>query len=282
MSGILKISRFHVSAQAFIYMLVGVYLADGLQFLLSMSVIIPGFVVILVISFGFVINDLQDIEVDSINKPNHPIPSGIISKERALLLAFLYPLLALIISSQFEKILLGIVILNISISTIYSIYLKSTFLIGNFAIAYLNASVIFYGSLLVGEPTNFIYLICLIVFLFTCVQEIIYNIVDIVADRAVGWNTTAVRLGEKKAIILFFLFVLLYASVATLPLVFGLASIWYMFTITISSILPLIVSAVILMISSKNYRVQQVCKVVKVVRLLSLVVIVTFSVGLGV
>jgi geranylgeranylglycerol-phosphate geranylgeranyltransferase len=66
----------------------------------------------LVTAAGNVINDIWDYEADLINKPERPIPSGIITKKTALNFYFSLILVSVLTAMSYNLIILSIIILS--------------------------------------------------------------------------------------------------------------------------------------------------------------------------
>ena len=82
LKGYLKIIRPANSVAAGLAVLLGVIIATGTIPLASLPLIA---VVFLVTAAGNVINDYCDSEIDAINRPDRPIPSGAVTKKGAFL-----------------------------------------------------------------------------------------------------------------------------------------------------------------------------------------------------
>src|SRR5260221_7355002 len=145
--GLIKIIRLPYSILAALYVLVGAYLSGNVKTLLSPHVFGAMAVISLVISFAFTVNDYCDVSSDSLIKPKRCIPSGLLSKRVAGIVAITLGLIAFGISLMLTPLLMAICLLLIGLSLFYSLYLKSTVLLGNATVALVNASVVIYGSL---------------------------------------------------------------------------------------------------------------------------------------
>ena len=173
------------------------------------------------------LNDILDVEIDKLNQPNRPLPSGDISLNNAKILTAIlmcFSLFCLVyagyISSSIEDgfenwapsiliWLLAIFLLtNYESSSNYSLKLKDRGLPGNFAISLSVGMVILFGAAGVFEPTEprvlslfFIGVLC------NLAREIVKDIEDMEGDE--GRNTLAMRIGVEKARILAWMILLL-------------------------------------------------------------------------
>ena len=179
------------------------------------------------------LNDILDVEIDKENKPDRPLPSGIISVNHAkmvtsslMLISFVSLILAGYISTNFENgfenwapsILIWsmaiFLLINYESSSNFSLKLKDRGLPGNIAISLSVGMVILFGAASVFDFTNSrVISLFTIGFTYNLAREIIKDIEDIDGDK--GRNTLAMRIGVEKArlaawvILLFTMFSLL-------------------------------------------------------------------------
>ena len=179
------------------------------------------------------LNDILDVEIDKENKPDRPLPSGIISVNHAkmvtsslMLISFVSLILAGYISTNFENgfenwapsILIWLMaiflLINYESSSNFSLKLKDRGLPGNIAISLSVGMVILFGGAGVFDFTNSrVISLFSIGFTYNLAREIIKDIEDIDGDK--GRNTLAMRIGIEKTrliawvILLFTMFSLL-------------------------------------------------------------------------
>jgi len=179
------------------------------------------------------LNDILDVEIDKENKPDRPLPSGIISVNHAkivtsslMLISFVSLILAGYISTNFENgfenwtpsILIWLMaiflLINYESSSNFSLKLKDRGLPGNIAISLSVGMVILFGGAGVFDFTNSrVISLFTIGFTYNLAREIIKDIEDIDGDK--GRNTLAMRIGIEKTrliawvILLFTMFSLL-------------------------------------------------------------------------
>ena len=173
------------------------------------------------------LNDILDVEIDKLNQPNRPLPSGDISLNNAKFLTAIlmfFSLFCLVyagyISSSIEDgfenwapsiliWLLAIFLLtNYESSSNYSLKLKDRGLPGNFAISLSVGMVILFGAAGVFEPTEPRVLSLFFIGLsYNLAREIVKDIEDMEGDE--GRNTLAMRIGVEKARVLAWMILLL-------------------------------------------------------------------------
>ncbi len=150
---------------------------------------------------GNIINDIIDIKIDTINKPDRPLPSKSISVTSAYYLYFI-----LVGTSSYAGYLLGyhsfaaVLLVNL-ILFFYTIFLKRRPFWGNFVVAFTGGYLFYFCSITTG---NFIKILPLAIsaFLFHFIREIIKDIADIEGDRHERANTMAIKLGVHRTVVI--------------------------------------------------------------------------------
>ncbi len=108
--------------------IVGLLIADGWNVEMAALIFLTVF---LFTGAGNTINDYYDIEIDKINRPDRPIPSGRLSPKEALALSITLFALGLIFASLVNKICLAIAGLNSVLLFLYARDFKVMPLVGN-------------------------------------------------------------------------------------------------------------------------------------------------------
>lgn len=187
---------------------------------------------------GNIINDYFDREVDAINKPWRPIPSGLIKPFEAYVAALTFFLIGFVIalsSSYFAGI---VALLAIVLVYLYSYNLKRILLAGNISIAFLTALSIVYGSLFSSVNIHVV-LAATYAFLFNLGREFLKGIEDVEGDKRFGIKTLATAYGVAVAFKASALVYGILLAVSLLPIAILRYSIVY-------TLLALIVDAVII------------------------------------
>lgn len=155
--------------------------------------------VALITAAGNVINDYFDRDIDAVNRPERPIPSGDISPKTALLYStalFLAGLGACIFTNVSCA---AIAVFNSALLVLYAIKLKGVPLAGNIAVSYLTASIFLFGGAVYGlyGLLQNIY-VAAIVFLAILARELLKDAEDIEGDREGGVKTLPMSIGVGK------------------------------------------------------------------------------------
>jgi geranylgeranylglycerol-phosphate geranylgeranyltransferase len=144
-------------------------------------------VVFLFVGAGNSLNDYYDHEVDKINHPERPIPSGLIEREQVLTFAILLFVPAFLLGLFINLEALAIVLISAAVMLSYEKRLKRRGLLGNLQISWLVGSVFLFGGVSVydGESDALLRVAFLAVLAFfaTLGREITKDIEDLKGDR---------------------------------------------------------------------------------------------------
>ncbi|PDW03682.1 UbiA family prenyltransferase [Candidatus Viridilinea mediisalina] len=263
--------RPHVALQAVLYALLGSMLSsmdgpqDGSVTWLALLALMA------IVSFGFVINDYVDLELDRRNKPTRFLPAKLVSPGAARSVGMVLVATVLSLALWLPLALQVLVGFNLMLTAAYSLWLKRTVLLGNLSIAYLNSSILFYGALLAAGPTLLVWLVALSSMLYSLAQEVLYTVEDYAGDRDAGIVTTAIYLGLPHALSLVQGLLLLALLSTLLPLGLQLVSFWYALLLLVCVLLPLGLWIMPNLRSADAARITRACRAVKWVRVSSLV-----------
>jgi geranylgeranylglycerol-phosphate geranylgeranyltransferase len=215
--GFAKLIRPVNSVVAGIAVLLGYLIAEGTLAPRAL-VLVP--VVFLITAAGNGINDYFDREIDRINRPERPIPSGSISPAAALAFSCTLFCLGNAIAFLTGNVLLGaIAAFNSLLLVLYAARLKGLPLLGNGSVAYLAASIFLFGGAAAGTSGLIANLpVAAITFLAMLSREILKDAEDINGDARGGARTLPMVLGVRTSSVLalFFAFGAIFLSV--LPL----------------------------------------------------------------
>ncbi len=191
--------------------------------------------------FGNIINDIFDIEIDKINKPWRPLPSGKISIREARVYALLVLFTGLIIAIMINILCFIVAVLASILLYIYSKALKKTGFSGNLLIAFLSFLVILYGGLATSNSLRSLYP-GIYAFLIILGREIYKGIEDVEGDRRHGIRTIASILGIRTALYIGTFLLLIVVVISPLPyMVLGL-NLYYLIIAVLGVDLPIIYS----------------------------------------
>lgn len=171
---------------------------------------------------SMVLNDYVDLEIDRINSPHRPLPSGLISPGSALYLAGMLSAAGIASAVPFSYYGTAIAALTLSASIVYNLYAKQTGLAGNAIVAFCIAVPFLFGGVVVSGGINITVLVFfLLAFLSNIGREITKGIADIEGDRTRMIRTIAITRGTGAAAVVAALFYLAAVAMSPLPYLFG-------------------------------------------------------------
>ena len=198
--------------------------------------------VFIITGAGNAINDYFDASIDSINRPDRPIPSGRISRRRAYNLSIGLFVLGVIVSFFIGfihsiHIPFWIAIFNSFLLYFYASSLKRKIFVGNLSVSYLTGSTfLFGGAAYGGKGIQVTFVLFLLSVLATFAREIVKTIEDIEGDKKDGASTLPIKIGETKAAYVACAFGLLAVFLSPLPYFMELFNEYYLVVVGIADI----------------------------------------------
>jgi geranylgeranylglycerol-phosphate geranylgeranyltransferase len=227
---------------------VGVILANPTSFASFLLNIFYGFCTgFSLTGAAMIINDYYDREIDAVNEPARPIPSGLISTNEALSLFIFISLIGFIFAFFTSILCLIVSFISWIIVISYVTFGKKTGLFGNFLVSICVGIPFIYGSLIIfNEVISSVIIFALMAFLSNTGREITKGIVDIKGDKKEGIRTIAVNYGSKFAAISAVLFFILAVLLTPIPVFLDLVSFWFIPFIIITDSSFFVVSILLL------------------------------------
>ena len=215
---------------------VGAFIVKGLN--IDWRSLIYGFVTAFTFnSASMAINDYCDREIDSINAPYRPIPSGVVKPLEAIIIWVLLTIMGFIAAylTSMECLLLASVAWVLFV--VYSTKVKALGLIGNVVVSLCVSIPFIYGSLLAaGKIELQIAIFAVMAFLANMGREVTKGILDIEGDKAKGIKTVAVSYGPKIAALLAGALYLSSVILSVIPWLLHLVSLAYLPPILLSDL----------------------------------------------
>jgi geranylgeranylglycerol-phosphate geranylgeranyltransferase len=155
----------------------------------------------LLLAAGMVLNDYFDREIDAINDPQRPLPSGVVRPTEAISCAIILASLGLLFAAKSERPTwtLLIAIASVAIMISYNAKAKKSGLIGNALVSTNMAIPFVYGGFAVASPTWSLGIFATLAFLSSLGREIIKGIADVSGDAAKGVRSVAATKGNSFA-----------------------------------------------------------------------------------
>ena len=174
----------------------------------ELYVLLAAFSAALTAASGNIINDIFDIEIDKINRPLRPLPSGKITVKEAYTLYFVLLILSISFSLIISYLAFVIVIISNLLLLLYAKYLKRIPLIGNITVAFLTGMVFIFGGVVVQNPSAAI-IPATFALLVNLIREIVKDMQDFEGDEKNEIKTFPVKFGFRKS-----KFIILFISLA--------------------------------------------------------------------
>jgi len=183
------------------------------------------------------INDYYDREIDAVNEPNRPVPSGLIKPKQALAFAFVLTAVGFAAAVLTSILCFAIAVIAWIVSVTYNTVGKRSGLPGNFLVSACVATPLIYGSVAALNAISLNVLIfASMAFLSNTGREITKGIVDVQGDETKNIKTVAVRYGEKTAAVAAALFYLSAVSLSPIPWLLNLVSLWFIPLVAITDL----------------------------------------------
>ncbi|MFH1194187.1 MAG: geranylgeranylglycerol-phosphate geranylgeranyltransferase [bacterium] len=204
-------------------------------------------------SGGNIINDIYDIDIDRINRPQRILPSNKMTITEAWLSYFSFTVIALVLTVFINFPSFAIAVFSSIVIFFYSKSLKKIPLFGNVTVAFFTGLAFIFGGMAVD---NWTYAIIPAVFAFfiNFIREIVKDIEDIEGDRANGVITFPQKFGERNAAKLISVFTILLIAITVFPFLLNIYSIEYFIIVMLTVNVLLVYFLKRLFMKDVNYR----------------------------
>ena len=200
----------------------GMFASQGrVENIIDIRLLLVSISALALLSAGNAINDYCDYNIDRINRPKRPLPSGRIRRRDALIFAIALVAIGIWLGALINRNATGIAILVGIALVSYAFWLKRTPFVGNLVVSGLTGLTFIAGGVAIDSvkgtliPATF-------AFLFTTAREIVKDLEDTEGDLKHNLKTLAIlnpQLAVKTAIG-FMALVILFSPI---PYLFG----WY-------------------------------------------------------
>lgn len=243
----------------------------------SIPIILAMLAVFFETAAGNVINDYFDYNIDLINKPERPIPSGRISltagRNYGYLLFLLGTICGFLISYMTNNwIPFLIVLLADVVLYLYAYKLKSTPLIGNLTVGFMTGFGFVFGGFCINNPTIIMTSLYLgfFAFVMTTARELVKDIEDMEGDKAEGAKTLPILYGAKITAVLACILIIVDCALCPLLYYNNIFGFYYLIVIAIAVIL-FIYSAILIIRNQDRNTAAKVSKYLKIGMLVAFV-----------
>jgi len=199
-------------------------------------------------AYSMAVNDIYDIEVDRVNRPDRPIPSGRISVQEASRLSWVV-LAVGVACSVLSLIPLAVVIAfaYAALSWVYNSRAKRTGLPGNLIVASSLAIPFIYGGAISGGSIagSLLLMMALTAFFSGVGREVVKSMADVEGDAKREVNSVARARGLGYASALGAAFFLMAVLTSWVPLLTGLANPAYTYGVIVPDVMFVYLAATI-------------------------------------
>ena len=182
----------------------------------NLTIITVSLATVLIAAGGYVLNDIEDIGIDLINKPKKISFNISVLKKIYLTLSFLGLVLAFYVSSKYSPSIFKFFLLAFFLLFFYSKFLSKFKIIGNILISFLIAYSIFIVFIFESDTSKvnlkYFYqpsIYMFFAFLMNWIREIIKDVEDRLGDEKLGRKSLAIVFGvglTKKIVIIQLIF----------------------------------------------------------------------------
>lgn len=200
-------------------------------------------------AYSMVVNDVYDVEVDRVNAPGRPIPSGRVTAGGAARLSAAMLLLG--VAASFLSLNAAAVVIAVIyalLSWLYNAKAKKTGLPGNAIVASSLAIPFIYGGVVAGGSifSSLLLMMALTSFFSGVGREVVKGMSDVEGDAKRGVESVARSRGLGTAAAVGAAFFLFAVFTSWVPLVLGLANELYQFGVVVPDVVFVYLAASIL------------------------------------
>ncbi|TMI33927.1 hypothetical protein E6H28_00615 [Candidatus Bathyarchaeota archaeon] len=146
-----------------------------------------------------VANDVYDVEIDRVNSPQRPLPSGTVKTRDAVALAVALSAAAIGFAALLNLWTFLTALLALALMIYYNTRGKKTGLVGNAVVSFNVALPFFYGGLAVNSISPLLFIFSVVAFFANFGREVAKGIADVKGDSLRQVRTLAVVKGAKSA-----------------------------------------------------------------------------------
>jgi geranylgeranylglycerol-phosphate geranylgeranyltransferase len=224
------------------------------------------------------VNDYYDRNIDAVNEPNRPIPSGVIKPKEALSYVFILSAIGFLTAFLTNIQCLAIAIVAWFLSMYYAMIGKSTGMFGNLIVSICVALPFIYGGFVESGLSLILVLFALMAFFSTIGREVTKGIVDVEGDKLQSVKTVAVLYGSRTAAVTAALFYIVAVVISIFPWALREVSVWYL-PIVILADVGFIASSVFLLRDYSRENARTVKRIVRACMVTGLLAFIAGTLG---
>jgi geranylgeranylglycerol-phosphate geranylgeranyltransferase len=182
-------------------------------------------------------NDYFDLEVDRVNHPERPLPSGRITVPELVILTIIFTMAGLASAAALglPAFLIAVVIWIIGI--LYNWKFKESGLAGNMMVGLSVGMTFIAGGVSVGQTTNgLVWVFGALAFIFDLAEEIANGAMDVEGDKLRSARSLAIVKGKKFALGVSGLLYAVFIALSFLPYVLGWLGLAYLVLVVVTDL----------------------------------------------
>ncbi len=200
LKGLYKISRPLTTLTGGLAVLLGGYVAGtGAWLKVALAILATWFITAAANAW----NDYQDIEIDKINQPKRPLPSGQVSPRSVLIFSLAMTAISILLAAFINLTAFVIALGSATMLYLYSWRLKSTVLMGNAIVATISAMSAIFGGIAAGNLRPSLWLAAIIASAIMG-REVLKTLADYEGDLRQRCRTVATVWGRRPARVVFY------------------------------------------------------------------------------
>ena len=217
----------------------GMFASQGtIENLLDIRLWLVSIAAFVLLAAGNAINDYCDYNIDQINRPQRPLPSGRIRRVDALIFAIVFIGIGIWLGTLINRNATGIAMLVSIALASYAIWLKRVPFVGNLVVSSLTSLTFISGGVAIDSVQGTL-IPAIFAFLFTTAREIIKDLEDTEGDLKNSVKTLAI-LNPQLAVKTATGFMVLVILFSPIPYLFGRYSWYYLLVVGLGVDLVLI------------------------------------------
>jgi geranylgeranylglycerol-phosphate geranylgeranyltransferase len=269
---ILGLIRLHNTILAAIGVWMGYYLSPGSDD--DPDVYFAALAAALICGAGNSLNDYLDVDVDRLNHPSRPLPSGAVPPYLAVEIFLLFNVAAVVIGMTLSLPVFLVIVGAILLLVLYNFRLKKFPLLGNVAVSFLGGATFLVGAM-VESAKNILHLPGALVpavfaFLFHLSRELIKDAADYDGDDSADYKTLPMIVSSMWMQIIILIMIVVLVLLTLVPVAEG----WYRpafdYMVIFLVDVPLLGIAAYLFISNRQKRFAVASNVMKILMLVGL------------
>ena len=231
--------RLHNCMLAGIAVLVGMIVAVASRNIILYQAAFAFAVAVLVCAGGNATNDYYDREIDRINRPERPIPSGRLKARDALLIGGVLFTIGILLSILLGVPCIILAVVNSVVLAFYAAHLKRLGIVGNLIVGYLVGSTFLFGGLAATNARELqaLGVLSAMAAVSTVGRELIKDIEDMKGDSKIGLKTFPLSYGPRAAAALAIVFIAAAIVLSPVPYLLDLFGGLYLTLVMISVII---------------------------------------------